>query len=215
MDKEAHNQEIKDAYIGPYKIGVGKDIDEIVCINLRNRPEKRERMLQNWSKYPIRFYTAEPDSDPFRGCRNSHIEVVKYAKSRGYKNILILEDDTIINKDLKDVPKFPDDWDTIYLGGLCTRPIEWNCKGSGWNRGDIWCCHAYIVNNTIFDKIIEGAPNTKTIDMFMVENVCRGKRAYILNENYVVQEEGYSDLNKKVKWKGFTWPKFGQSFNHP
>lgn len=204
--------------IGPYIIG--KDIDEIVCINLEHRIDRREYMLKEFKDYPFSFYNAQPHDNPVRGCLESHINVIKYAKAKGYKNIMILEDDVKIMMDLKTVAPFPDDWTMIYLGGLCTHIIDWSnvIPGSGpqnWIRGHIYCDHAYIINSSVFDKIIEDGWKFKgAIDDFYTSVIHSQYKCYI-KEQYIIQKDDWSDIDIKHKWTDYKWPRVGDNFEIP
>ena len=71
------------------------NIDFIFYINLEKRTDRREQIEMELKKMEI---TAErfvgiPFEPGIVGCGKSHLEVLKLAKDRKYKNVLILEDD--------------------------------------------------------------------------------------------------------------------------
>lgn len=69
-------------------------IDMIIYINL-NRREDRRRLIENelnTLKYE-RYEAIDTPNMGIYGCMLSHLNVLKLARERGYKNILILEDD--------------------------------------------------------------------------------------------------------------------------
>ncbi len=202
------------AKLGPYV--VGKDISDIICINLQNRQEKRKQFADEFSKYPIRFFTAIPHENPRTGCFQSHIECIKFAKKRGYKNVLIFEDDAIIMKNLKNLPPFPEDWNMIYLGGLCIDVKKWGNPQQQYIKGHYYCCHAYLINSNIFDVILELAETWNgAIDSLLVKEVHPKYNAYALLDSYVNQREGWSDIDLKEKWKDYRWPKVGEMCEIP
>lgn len=212
MENVQQNEHIKDKKIGKYV--VGKDICEIVCINLDIRKEKREFMINEWKDYPFRFYTAQLHSNPKRGCTESHVSVIRYAKEKKYQNIMILEDDAKQAKDLASYPSFPEKWDMIYLGGLCVdiRKVYDNM----WYSGLIYCNHAYIVNSSMYDDIIQKSENFQgAIDEFYASHMSSLYKCIMLKENYVNQKESYSDLDGKMKWKNYKWPDVGDMFVIP
>ena len=71
-------------------------IDKIVYINLDRRPDRRREIEQELDNQNLQYerYSAidYPDFGIY-GCGMSHLNVLKMAKERQYKNILILEDD--------------------------------------------------------------------------------------------------------------------------
>ena len=73
------------------------NIDKIIYINLEHRLDRFIEInaeLSNMGLEAERF-NAISHSKGIVGCGYSHLEVLKLAKSRGYKNILILEDDFV------------------------------------------------------------------------------------------------------------------------
>jgi glycosyl transferase family 25 len=71
-------------------------IDHIIYINLNKRTDRREQIEQELNDFGLsyeRFEAIETPGFGCLGCGLSHLEVLKIAKERNYKNILILEDD--------------------------------------------------------------------------------------------------------------------------
>lgn len=149
---------------------INQYFDKIFYINLEKDVDRNANMLKQFEKFGItnyeRFeantYNFIPAQECFRnfnikedryvinslGCRASHLGVVKLAKERNYNKILILEDDIEILLDPNELLRINNnilnDWDMLYFGGL----IE------NYFRNQIVCAHAYALNKTIFDDII-------------------------------------------------------------
>lgn len=75
-----------------------KYIDHIFYINLERRQDRRTQIEDILKEYEIehiseRFPAIDYPNKGIVGCMYSHLETIKLAKHRGYKNILILEDD--------------------------------------------------------------------------------------------------------------------------
>ena len=71
-------------------------IDHIFYINLDRRTDRRAEMEAQLEEYGLpyeRFSGVETPGQGIVGCGLSHTAVLKLAKERGYKNVLILEDD--------------------------------------------------------------------------------------------------------------------------
>jgi glycosyl transferase family 25 len=73
-------------------------IDHIFYINLEKRKDRREHIESQLLKYDLldiseRYIAIETAHSGIVGCSQSHLNVLKLARERGYKNILILEDD--------------------------------------------------------------------------------------------------------------------------
>ena len=74
-----------------------ENIDKIVYINLEKREDRRKEIENELHNYNIdgeRFegiYEKPPRG--ILGCLKSHLSVLKMAKDKDYKNVLIFEDD--------------------------------------------------------------------------------------------------------------------------
>ena len=78
------------------KSNINKYIDKVIYINLEHRKDRKQEIEQELNNYNIEYERFNAVSTPefgIVGCTQSHLEVFKMAKSRGYKNILIFEDD--------------------------------------------------------------------------------------------------------------------------
>ena len=78
---------------------MSKYIDHIFFINLDKREDRKKefelemhKMGWNAERFPGIYY---PPPKGIVGCGKSHLEVLKLAKTRGYKNVLIFEDDFV------------------------------------------------------------------------------------------------------------------------
>jgi len=74
------------------------NINHIFYINLDYREDRREEIEGEIEKYDLtekteRFAGIRVMEQGILGCTKSHLAVLKLAKERGYKNVLILEDD--------------------------------------------------------------------------------------------------------------------------
>ncbi len=155
------------------------------------------------------------------GCCLSHRAIVKEAKERGLSNVMIFEDDCVfldswnenIQKCINDLKNI--NWDVIYFGGEpnndCDSLTE-NLATS--NHGGVYCCHAYAVNHTFFDKIINfDLEWCYIIDYFFV-NYNVNQRTFVLPKKLLAtQGSFYSDLrghitNGECNWMVNAWEKY-------
>ena len=147
--------------------------DKIFYINLDKDVDRNEHMLSEFNKAKISNYERFPgvavDTIPCKclwrnfnkeklcdkyilgglGARASHVGVMKLAKERGYKRILILEDDVAFALDPNMVVKMNQvpDWDMIYLGGRIEHHFRHQIVGA----------YAYGVNDVIMEEVINMA----------------------------------------------------------
>ncbi len=173
---------------------------KVFCINLDIRKSKREWMVKHAQdqKIDIEFYTSRLHANPKRGCLESHLNVIKIAQSRGYPNILILEDDAEFTRSystLKDMV-IPLKWDMLYLGGNVQRDL--NEIVSSWRRVVTFTTHAYIINQTLYDKVISELSSwNREIDVYYAKIIHPDHLAYMINPQMVRQRPGFSDIEKR------------------
>ena len=74
------------------KLYLNNFFDKIYCINLKSRDDKRKKMEEQAKKFDLNidFFDAvsKPDN-PIRGCLESHLEILKLARSHDLDKILI------------------------------------------------------------------------------------------------------------------------------
>ena len=74
---------------------MSNNIDKIVYINLDKRTDRKKEIETELNNFNLSYerYPAIYNSYGAVGCSQSHLNILKMAKEKGYKNILILEDD--------------------------------------------------------------------------------------------------------------------------
>ena len=174
----------------------------IYCINLNNRPDKKQKVQEQFDKYNlnVKFFNAELHQNPARGCLESHIEILIDAKERGLKNVLIFEDDIEILDNFLNINwnNIPADWDMLYLGGNHYEILEHTSKDFKKIRS--WSTYAYAINSSLFDIIIQESINSnKEIDKFYLENIHPNYNCYMTNPKVIIPCDGenYSDIMGK------------------
>lgn len=139
-------------------------IDKVFYINLDRRKDRRshtESLLESYG-IPAERFVAIPHSHGLYGCGLSHLAVLKLAKERGYKNVLILEDDILINKTkdefhtiLSNLFEFGPRFDVAMLDVNLqqSEPVEhhdWLIRVKYAH-----CAGAYIVQGHYYQKLID------------------------------------------------------------
>lgn len=131
-------------------------LNDIVCINLRSRPDRRAYMtsLLKQLKIPCRFHTVTKHPKGGRyGCFESHIQVIQECYDKGNERIMILEDDILpsqsySNNLFKNAIKFmeshKEDWDVFYLGYI---PMDGNLRP-----------HSFLGSQLVFKHIVKYNP---------------------------------------------------------
>jgi len=190
---------IKKKTINIYQINELNKIhwDNIFIINLKRRFDRKKTMstqfrLQKITKYEFidavdgmeldvlnKFMELKTNhktqiiSSGHFACLLSHIKAIEEAKSRGYTNIMILEDDVIlcdnfINQLNKiNVPSY----DMLYLGGIINKK---KIFFSHWvsNVKNILGAYGYIISSNLFDYVLgELKKLTDYVDLFYMKKV--------------------------------------------
>jgi len=162
--------------------------DEIVCINLVERADKRLLFDDMMRKQGISFTYFDAIRDkkiPSRGCFMSHAKVISDAYEKGVKRLMIFEDDSVILENIENsvilqINSFLDDekWEIFSLSGT---PFIWNStikkhpKYENIYKGNYTNASAYILNTCAIEKYskLKWEFGTKIID----------KDVYMKNQN--------------------------------
>ena len=138
-------------------------IDKIIYINLNRRTDRRELIENQLNEYGLKYERFEAIETPgfgILGCGLSHLEVLKIAKERGYKNILILEDDfhflvtkEELNEQLDSFFDLSLNYDVCFLAYLLQ---DYKLENNVVNQAlECQTASAYIVNNHYYDELIK------------------------------------------------------------
>ncbi len=185
--------------------------DKIFVINLDERKDRwenvkrclDERYITNYERFsavklklediPEKMYNnlhfdGHKHKDSYKigavGCKLSHNAVIKIAKERGYKKILILEDDIIIEKicndifvktlnDIKSISGDKNKWDMLYLGGTFIR-YPTKITNNLLKVTGTFTTSSYALNNEngIFDYILNNLTDYGgEVDVFYAYNI--------------------------------------------
>jgi FkbM family methyltransferase len=196
--------------------------EEVVVICLEERPERtsyaREHLTSHGINHSILMNKINTE-DTKVGCFRSHINAIRYAQNKNLSSVLILEDDVLIRDNIPELATIPfpsEDWDILYLGGILTK-YDGIDASQKWVKGTIWCNHAYIVKQHMYQHIldfVDSYPNLielecQNIDFLYTEYIQPTYQCWLANEQYIVQKEGYSEIDGRVKWaSGFDWSTF-------
>jgi glycosyl transferase family 25 len=165
-------------------------IGHVIYINLNRRIDRNIELVFQLNKMNIslekttRFSAVENTTNPALGCTQSHINVLKLARDKKYKNILILEDDfdfLISRPELDDALNhffnLNLNWDVIFFS------YSLSCEGIPIDNviGRTHGCQTasgYLVNEHYYDKII----NTLEEGYLLLEKT--GEHWNYMNDQY-------------------------------
>lgn len=157
------------------------NVDKVFCISLKDREDRRKLVASEFSTLtnPIEFIVVEKDADnPERGCFNSHIQCAKIALERGYRRVLILEDDATFitpkRKHIDQINRFLKlrNPQLFHLGGILGR--EWLIPYRGVVRSRLTGAHAYILSKKACKRLSKKRYEGTAIDSLF----CRFFRSY-------------------------------------
>lgn len=200
-------------------------IDNILCINLESRKDRWSECVEQFKKLNIenlvQRYPSVLNKIGILGCTMSHVNCIKIAKEKKYKNVLILEDDVVFNTDIfydvliKTFNQLDSNnlkYDMVYLGGNLrghdNKLIDKNLAKIVFAK----TTHAYIINSTIYEYIIDTYskidwndeylwsqqnPNRMNIDVWYINNIQKLGNTYGTYPAIADQRPSYSDLLKQ------------------
>lgn len=140
------------------------NIDKIIYINLDKRVDRKEEIEKELNQFDLkyeRFKAIETPSFGSLGCYKSHLSILKLAREKKYKNILILEDDfeflvskEEFEKNISDFFALNISFDVCMLSYGLRQGItlEYNVINKVI---EAQTASGYIVNNHYYDKLIE------------------------------------------------------------
>jgi glycosyl transferase family 25 len=194
-----------------------EEITHAFYINLESRPDRKIHVENELKKVGIKAerFNAIKMQNGAIGCSMSHLKCLQIAKEKGWKNLLIIEDDIeftnpgLFKKKFDKFLKTQGKWDVVLLAGNNMPPYE--------EVGD-YCvkisrCQTttgYMVNGHYFDTLIE---NIKTgIQLLMREpqnhrmyavdkywfQLQQKDNWYLITPLTVIQKQNYSDIENRV-----------------
>lgn len=218
-------------------------VDAVLVINLDHRPERWERLreesaglipsgklhrvsavlgkaLPGFGQKPW-FRDGKRDSTwaGRAGCTLAHRRALETAKAKGWRRVLVLEDDVSfapifsslasgLGQELK-----RSEWDVCYLGytdpsGPFQELAKLPEKHSLWRVFGCNCAHAYLVDESARDWMLSHLPNEQNIwdwlsrhravDRWYLRTLGRRFRVVAVSPSAVNQAAGFSDIVGKT-----------------
>lgn len=186
---------------------LGRCFPSKICITLRESPERTAAARKQFDArgWQVPFFVAERDqSDPGRGCFNSHVACMKRALANPRVHYaLVLEDDVSFER-------APSKTELRHLKKLLRAPDTWDCIMLGWCGAD------YAPKQCLSFKSVAGLPSLYTSD-------CRCTHAIVYSrqfmrrfvETYPVYpnleiDDVFFEMRPHLRQVAFKPPLFGQ-----
>lgn len=183
--------------------------DHIYCINLDEATERWDHCLTQFEKHNFiaeRFKAikvGEGKNGLLKGeigCMLSHLGVIKDAKTKGYKKILVLEDDFELVDNFNQLfeekyKNIPEDWELLYFGGNhvgglikinddCAKTIH------------TFTTNSYAIKEEMFDVILVATERlNKQIDVYYAD-LQKVFNSYVFRPHLAFQKSGYSYIQE-------------------
>jgi GR25 family glycosyltransferase involved in LPS biosynthesis len=171
-------------------------IDAVIYINLEKRKDRKVEMEQELNRMGIkaeRFDAIEHEYGLI-GCLESHLEVLKMAKRRKYKNVLVLEDDfefLVTPEQLKSELKAvltSTQYDVLMLGYNIQKSTSFNSQLLKIQEAST--ASAYIVHHSFYDSLI--SLYTSSLPIYKKTR-----------DNFYANDKIWRQLQPKSKWYAF------------
>jgi len=135
--------------------------DGVVYINLSHRKDRNQLLLEELNRLQVssqlihRIDAVHDFLNGHRGCAQSHYQALELAKRKGWKNVLILEDDMQFTKSKEEIKQeiffkhFAEHWDVFFLAA---NVFEARVTDHPKIKQVLCaqCAHAYAVNSCYF-----------------------------------------------------------------
>jgi hypothetical protein len=198
------------------------NIDKIFVINLDIREDRLRGFLEETDRIGLsnveRFSAIYKPKTPCLGCTLSHLEVIKIAKERSYKNIIVFEDDfqflvssETFYKNLEELFCLNIDFKVVMLAYGCNSSnTQTKVNDLISTTTDASNASGYIVNESCYDDLIEcltyGAKKLEETGEHwnyindQVWKKLQGDKWFIFNERIGKQRPSYSELSGCYKY---------------
>jgi GR25 family glycosyltransferase involved in LPS biosynthesis len=199
-----------------------KYFNQVFCINLNRRKDRWSETVTELRKWDLlndvnRYLGVDGnkltyDNKKFRvnpgelGLLKTHIKLLQLAKTKKYKNILILEDDIEFTEEIKNLDEYmslvPSDWDILYFGG--NHNVHEGEKLNKINDKIIKCSRTYtthciVFRNTVYDKCLDLIKDcNKPVDVYY-SSLQKELNVYSFYPNIALQRVSYSDIQNKIE----------------
>ena len=158
MSQSVHNSSFSDL------VGPGRLFEGAVIINLKSRPERLRQSMAELARFGLdacvdRLNAYEHEYSMY-GCSVSHLEAVRLARWKGWKSILIFEDDILFTErffenaraTLEDLTQ--QEWALFQFGMMNPLPAEFvSANLFRFHSGQ--AAHAFALHESAYDHLIE------------------------------------------------------------
>ena len=188
--------------------------DEIYCINLDERTDRWQHATNEFIKAGIvdrvKRFSAIRDVDGRVGIIKSNLAIVKIAKEKKLKNVLIFEDDVefivddpqkVLQQSISQVSNIK--WHLFYLGANTHQKLI-KFKPNLILLKNAFAVHSMAYSNLMYDSFINKYDNIKQIkafddilDVYLAQQVQEKGICIMTYPMMTTQMNSYSDIEKR------------------
>jgi len=204
--------------------------DEMYCVNLDERTDRWEHAQKEFEKAGIKDrvqrFSAIHDNDGRIGIIKSNLGIVKLAKKKGLKNVLVFEDDVefivdnpqeVLAESLSQIGNL--DWTLFYLGANTHNKLI-KIKPNLILLKNSFAVHSMAYNEKSYDTFIkryEGvnriANMNDILDVYLAQHFQEKYICLMVNPMMTTQMNSYSDIEKRVVNYDFIEERFKKNIN--
>jgi glycosyl transferase family 25 len=173
------------------------NIDKIIYLNLDHRLDRKTEIENELNNFNLNYerFPAISHTNGAICCSKSHLSIIKKAKEKGYKNILVLEDDFnfLINKDqfYDEINKLSNVSFDVCLLAYNTPNLYESQFPFLYKIKDAQTTSGYIVQSHYYDKLINQWENA--IKLFEETN----------DDTKYTCDQSWKSLQEKDNWYCF------------
>jgi GR25 family glycosyltransferase involved in LPS biosynthesis len=188
--------------------------DKIFCINLDRRKDRWEETVQELKKWGVfeginrisavdgnKIKNTTKLKNGELGLLETHLKILRNAKTKKYKNILLIEDDIEFTKEIQNLESYfnelPKNWDMLWFGGnhnthagnkinlVSDKIIKCN---------NTYSTHCFAINNSVYDILIDIIlKREKPVDVYY-SDIQKTHNCFSFNPSIAIQRPSFSDI---------------------
>jgi hypothetical protein len=201
--------------------------DEIYCINLDHRTDRWEHAQNEFRSMDIsdrvKRFSAIKEEDGRLGIIKSNLSILKTAKEKGFKNVLIFEDDvkflcheSLLQEALVELVR-QGPWGLFYLGGNVPQKVK-RISNRLIEARNVYGVHAMAYHSWIFDSVIKKYEGMNAVsswydilDVFFVHEIQTKYPCFLMFPLMATQMESYSDIEKRLMNQSYIEERFKEN----
>jgi len=182
-------------------------IEKVFLINLDHRTDRLEEMDCHLKEHGMEYerFPAIKDDNGIKGLILTMVELFKVILERGYKNVLILEDDAkfLVPKSIpflnEVLPQLPQDYYCFHLGcNLIAAPRRISTNILKIDKA--YATHAIVYSREAIELILPLLLRDEIVpyDILLMNSIQIYGKSYCTMPMLATQRESYSDIEKSV-----------------